>query len=76
VQPQPVGLAQAFLIGADFLGGDAPRWSAATTSSTAWVSAGSSSATPSWSAPDLRLHVADPQADGVVEFDAAGTVVS
>jgi len=34
-QPQPNGLAEAFIIGRDFAGGDSVAWSSETTSSTA-----------------------------------------
>jgi len=77
-QPKPEGLAQAFLIGADFLGG-AP--SALVLGDNLFYSSDFSKAL---AAADARAvgatifgyHVADPKSYGVVEFAANGRVLS
>ncbi len=77
VQPKPEGLAQAFVIGADFIGDD--RWPrcSATTSSTARGSAPPCAPTATCAAAtSSRYHVTEPSAYGVVEFDDDGTVLS
>ncbi len=77
-QPRPDGLAQAFLIGADFLGGD-----------TACLILGDNvfhghglpellrpATSRRQGATVFAYHVEDPQRYGVVEFDGAGRAVS
>ena len=73
VQPSPDGLAQAFTIGADFIGDDRWRSCSATTSSTvrAWARSCSRYADVDGGAI-FAYWVADPTAYGVVEFDDDG----
>lgn len=78
VQPSPDGLAQAFLIGADFIGGD----------SCALVLGDNiyygnefhkllaSASAREGQATVFAYHVHDPERYGVAEFDAAGKVLS
>ena len=77
-QPNPEGLAQAFLIGADFLAARPARSSSATTSSTATTSRRPSP--PPTPAPAgatiFGYQVANPSAYGVVEFAEDGRVLS
>ncbi len=78
VQPSPDGLAQAFLIGADFLAGgpsalvlgDNIFYGHSIGELLARADARTSGATI------FAYHVNDPQRYGVAEFDAAGTVVA
>lgn len=78
VQPKPEGLAQAFLIGADFVGsnpstlilGDNIYYGeglAQRLQATAWQTSG---------ATVFAYHVRDPERYGVVEFDANGKALS
>src|SRR5689334_5437216 len=77
-QPDPGGLAQAFLIGADFVGGDASClilgdnifYGHGLTDSLRRASARSSGATV------FAYRVHDPERYGVVEFDEAGRAIS
>ena len=77
VQPKPEGLAQAFVIGADFIGDDTV---ALVLGDNIFYGTGLGTALRANS--DVRgghifaYHVTDPSAYGVVEFDDAGTVVS
>ena len=74
VQPRPEGIAQAFLIGEQFLDGQSAAWYSATTSSTAPGSVPPSPACPSPTAGRIfAYHVANPRDYGVVEFDPTGT---
>jgi glucose-1-phosphate thymidylyltransferase len=77
VQPRPEGLAQAFLIGAEFLGGESV---ALVLGDNIFYGAGLGTALSRLPEPDgghvFAYHVADPQAYGVVEFDAEGRVTS
>lgn len=78
VQPSPDGLAQAFIIGADFVGnspsalvlGDNIYYGHDFTGLLADANAQTSGATV------FAYHVQDPQRYGVVEFDATGKAVS
>ncbi|MCU0884234.1 MAG: glucose-1-phosphate thymidylyltransferase RfbA [Beijerinckiaceae bacterium] len=78
VQPRPEGLAQAFIIGADFIGdgpsamvlGDNIFYGGGLTHVLATARARPSGATV------FGYHVADPERYGVVEFDAAMRAVS
>ncbi len=78
VQPSPDGLAQAFLIGADFLAGGPSAlvlggnifYGHSIGELLARADARTSGATI------FAYHVNDPQRYGVAEFDAAGTVVA
>ncbi|MGH8939850.1 MAG: sugar nucleotidyltransferase, partial [Actinomycetes bacterium] len=76
-QPQPEGLAQAFLIGADFIGGDSV---ALVLGDNIFYGAGLGRALKANRAVQggriFAYRVADPAAYGVVEFAADGTVVS
>jgi len=77
VQPRPEGLAQAFLIGADFLDGHS---AALVLGDNIFYGAGLGTALGRLPEPDgghvFAYHVAHPQAYGVVEFDAGGRVLS
>jgi len=76
-QPSPDGLAQAFLIGADFVGADSVALVLGDN-----IFFGSGLGTALRRNVDLTgghifaYHVANPTAYGVVEFDASGTVLS
>lgn len=79
-QPSPDGLAQAFLIGADFIGSDSvclvlgdnifygQSFSAMLKESVSMANAGNAAV--------FGYYVNDPERYGVVEFDAEGNVVS
>src|SRR6185436_9443370 len=77
VQPRPEGLAQAFRIGADFLGGQA---AALVLGDNILYGAGLGTALGRLPEPDgghvFAYHVANPEDYGVVEFDGAGKVLS
>jgi hypothetical protein len=72
VQPSPDGLAQAFILGRDFVGGHPARWCWATTSSTATTSPRmlARARARTTGATVFAYHVNDPERYGVVEFDA------
>ena len=77
-QPRPEGLAQAFLIGRDFIGGDHV---ALVLGDNIFYGDGLSAilqqaAQPRPGAIVFRYQVRSPEAYGVVEFDASGKVVS
>jgi glucose-1-phosphate thymidylyltransferase len=77
VQPRPEGLAQAFLIGADFIGGDTVALVLGDN-----IFHGTGLGTALSRLTDVRgghifaYHVSDPSAYGVVEFAPDGTVLS
>ena len=77
VQPSPDGLAQAFVIGADFIGDDAVALVLGDN-----IFYGTGLGTALRALTDVRgghifaHHVSDPTAYGVVEFDDDGTVLS
>jgi len=77
VQRAPEGLAQAFLIGAEFLAGDA---AALVLGDNVFYGAGFGEQLHRWTNPDggtvFAYHVSDPQSYGVVEFDAGGRAIS
>ncbi|WP_092260548.1 glucose-1-phosphate thymidylyltransferase RfbA [Corynebacterium cystitidis] len=77
VQPQPEGLAQAFIIGEEFIGDDSV---ALVLGDNIFEGAGLSQATARCQAPDggmiFAYEVSDPQRYGVVEFDTDGTALS
>ncbi|MDP3972712.1 MAG: glucose-1-phosphate thymidylyltransferase RfbA [Candidatus Nanopelagicales bacterium] len=77
VQPRPEGLAQAFLIGAEFLAG---KPACLILGDNIFFGAGLGSSLRSIETPVgghvFAYHVADPQAYGVVEFDDTGRVLS
>jgi glucose-1-phosphate thymidylyltransferase len=76
-QPRPEGLAQAFLIGAEFIGDQAV---ALILGDNIFYGAGLGTALARLPEPDgghvFAYHVANPQEYGVVEFDADGRVLS
>lgn len=77
VQPSPDGLAQAFIIGADFIGGDSV---ALVLGDNIFYGPGLGTALSDNSQVRggniFAYRVADPTAYGVVEFDSAGKVLS
>ena len=77
VQPAPEGLAQAFLIGADFVG---DQQVALVLGDNIFYGAGLGTALARLSPPVgghvFAYHVANPADYGVVEFDGAGRVIS
>lgn len=76
-QPRPEGLAQAFILGADFIGGDN---AALILGDNIFYGTGLGGTLQSSRDPDGGLifayHVHDPERYGVVEFDAEGRVLS
>ncbi|MEM8668667.1 MAG: glucose-1-phosphate thymidylyltransferase RfbA [Planctomycetota bacterium] len=77
-QPKPEGLAQAFIIGADFIGGDS---AALVLGDNIFYGQGFSKllqrvAAETEGATIFGYHVLDPQRYGIVEFDKDGRVVS
>lgn len=78
VQPSPDGLAQAFLIGSDFLDGDG---ASLVLGDNLFYGAGLSAelktaATKERGATIFGYHVTDPQRYGIVELDDAGRAIS
>ena len=77
VQPSPDGLAQAFIIGKEFIGNDKV---ALVLGDNIFFSAGLSSLLQSNNDPDggvvFAYHVSDPERYGVVEFDANMKAIS
>lgn len=78
VQPKPEGLAQAFVIGADFIGGDA---SALILGDNIFFGHGlpnllASATSRTTGATVFAYHVADPERYGVVAFDRKGNATS
>ena len=77
VQPKPEGLAQAFLIGADFVGDES---CALALGDNIFHGAGLGTALRDNADVDggqvFAYHVANPEAYGVVEFDAEGRAIS
>ncbi len=78
VQPKPEGLAQAFIIGADFVGSDRV---ALVLGDNIFYGHGlpqhlKAAATQTSGATVFAYHVKDPERYGVVEFDAKGRAVS
>jgi glucose-1-phosphate thymidylyltransferase len=77
VQPSPDGLAQAFLIGRDFIGSDPVALIPATISSMGMASLTRCvQQTAPNSATVFAYHVNDPQRYGVVSFDDRGRATS
>ena len=76
-QPHPGGLAQAFTLGADFIGPDPV---ALVLGDNVFYGAGLGDQLKRWTTPDggvvFAYHVADPERYGVVTFDSAGTAVA
>ena len=77
VQPRPEGLAQAFLIGADFLAGDS---ACLVLGDNIFYGSGLGTALKPNTAVDgghvFAYHVNNPREYGVVEFDATGRAIS
>ncbi|XAS77704.1 glucose-1-phosphate thymidylyltransferase RfbA [Dermatophilaceae bacterium Sec6.4] len=77
VQPRPEGLAQAFVIGAEFIGGDSV---ALVLGDNIFFGSGLGRQLQAQTDPDgariFAYHVPDPSAYGVVEFDVDGRVLS
>ena len=76
-QPRPEGLAQAFLIGADFIGRDSV---ALVLGDNIFYGTGLGTRLEDRAEPDggvvFAYHVSDPSAYGVVEFDESGRAIS
>jgi glucose-1-phosphate thymidylyltransferase len=76
-QPEPKGLAQAFTIGADFIGSDSV---ALILGDNVFYGAGLGQQLKGWTNPDggvvFAYHVADPERYGVVTFDDDGQAVA
>lgn len=77
IQPRPEGLAQAFLIGADFIGSGPV---ALALGDNIFYGSGLGTFLQRYTRPEgaviFAYHVNDPQRYGVVEFDASGRAVS
>jgi glucose-1-phosphate thymidylyltransferase len=77
VQPRPEGLAQAFVIGADFIGDDSV---ALVLGDNIFYGTGLGESLRANTTPDgghvFAYHVANPSEYGVVEFDSDGQVIS
>ena len=77
VQPEPNGLAEAFLLGADFVGGDSVSL---VLGDNIFYGPGFGEQLKRFTDPDggaiFAYHVADPERYGVVEFDAQRRAVS
>ncbi len=77
VQPSPDGLAQAFIIGRDFIGQDKV---ALVLGDNIFYGSGVTGLLQQHNDPDggviFACHVHDPERYGVVEFDSAGTAIS
>ena len=77
VQPRPEGLAQAFLFGADFLGGDS---ACLVLGDNIFYGSGLGTALKANTEVDgghvFAYHVSNPREYGVVEFDADGRAIS
>jgi len=78
VQPRPEGLAQAFIIGADFVRGgpSALIWVTTSSSDTVYRSCWSIAAARATGATVFAYHVSDPERYGVVGFDETGRATS
>jgi glucose-1-phosphate thymidylyltransferase len=78
VQPHPEGLAQAFLIGRDFIGGDSVALALGDNLyyGTGFPESLRRAASRERGATVFAYHVRDPERYGVVEFDGAGRAVS
>ena len=76
-QPEPKGLAQAFTIGADFIGSDPV---ALILGDNIFYGAGLGQQLKAWTDPDggvvFAYHVADPERYGVVTFDDDGRAIA
>jgi glucose-1-phosphate thymidylyltransferase len=76
-QPRPEGLAQAFVLGEEFIGGDS---AALILGDNIFYGEGLPEALQRCSSPDggiiFAYHVQDPERYGVVEFDAGGKAIS
>jgi len=76
-QPRPEGLAQAFILGADFLAGDS---AALVLGDNIFYGVGLGDTLQTCANPDggiiFAYHVQDPERYGVVEFDSTGKAIS
>ena len=75
-QAAPEGIAQAFVIGADFLAGDGAALALGDNVFYGALDGFRQALAPTQGACIFGYHVADPGQFGVVEFDAAGRVMS
>ena len=76
VQPRPEGLAQAFIIGADFIGDDSVALVLGDNIFDGHGFSSALTARPSEGATIFAYEVSDPQRYGVVEFDETGEALS